>query len=269
MAQFILKDNRGKENTFDHETIFVRGVDGELMPFTHGTGNPVLEELEVTENGNYTPSEGVDGFCSVSVNVPDIPAVVQPLEVTENGTYTAPDGVDGYSPVTVNVPTPEIVLQDKTITENGEYTADAGFDGLGKVLVEIASGGGGSLVCKTGQFTASAVTQVVQHNLGVVPSVFLIRNKYGSMGNDNELAFAFGISQELATKANITADQQYEFYTYSNSPRQGTPDYPIDTSTTGVSPLSKANANTISVGYSYVKLLSKEIYTWIAIGITE
>lgn len=29
--------------------------------------------------------------------------VVQPLEVTENGTYTAPQGVDGYSPVTVNV----------------------------------------------------------------------------------------------------------------------------------------------------------------------
>ena len=29
--------------------------------------------------------------------------VVQPLEVTENGTYTAPAGVDGYSPVTVNV----------------------------------------------------------------------------------------------------------------------------------------------------------------------
>lgn len=31
--------------------------------------------------------------------------VIEPLEITENGTYTAPDGVDGYSPVTVNVPT--------------------------------------------------------------------------------------------------------------------------------------------------------------------
>lgn len=29
--------------------------------------------------------------------------VIEPLEVTENGTYTAPAGVDGYSPVTVNV----------------------------------------------------------------------------------------------------------------------------------------------------------------------
>lgn len=31
--------------------------------------------------------------------------VIEPLEITENGTYTAPDGINGYSPVTVNVPT--------------------------------------------------------------------------------------------------------------------------------------------------------------------
>lgn len=31
--------------------------------------------------------------------------VIEPLEVTENGTYTTPDGVHGYSPVTVNVAT--------------------------------------------------------------------------------------------------------------------------------------------------------------------
>lgn len=37
--------------------------------------------------------------------VGDAEPIIQPLEVTENGTYTAPDGVDGYSPVTVNVPT--------------------------------------------------------------------------------------------------------------------------------------------------------------------
>lgn len=37
--------------------------------------------------------------------VGDADPVIEPLEITENGTYTAPDGVDGYSPVTVNVPT--------------------------------------------------------------------------------------------------------------------------------------------------------------------
>ena len=39
-----------------------------------------------------------------NIVIPDEP-VIEPLEVTENGTYTAPDGVDGYSPVVVNVPT--------------------------------------------------------------------------------------------------------------------------------------------------------------------
>ena len=33
--------------------------------------------------------------------------IIEPLEVTENGSYTAPDGVDGYSPVVVNVETPK------------------------------------------------------------------------------------------------------------------------------------------------------------------
>ena len=67
--------------------------------------------------------------------------VVQPLEVTENGTYTAPEGVDGYSPVTVNVPVPDgyiIPSGSVTITENGEYdvTDKAG------VVVQVETGGG-------------------------------------------------------------------------------------------------------------------------------
>lgn len=50
--------------------------------------------------------------------------VIEPLEITENGTYTATDGVDGYSPVTVNVPIPNGYIQPsgtKEITENGTH----------------------------------------------------------------------------------------------------------------------------------------------------
>lgn len=101
--EYILKDKYGKDRIFDDDTIYVKATDGELMPFTNGTGNPVIQPLEVTKNGTYTPSEGVDGFGTVNVAVPDIPAVVQPLNITENGTYTAPEGVDGYNPVVVNV----------------------------------------------------------------------------------------------------------------------------------------------------------------------
>lgn len=66
--------------------------------------DPVIEALNVTENGTYTAPDGVDGYSPVTVNVPDIPAVTEELNVTENGTYEPGTGVDGYSRVTVDVP---------------------------------------------------------------------------------------------------------------------------------------------------------------------
>lgn len=70
---------------------------------SHVDSEPVLQDKTITENGTYIPEEGVDGFDSVTVNVPDTPAVVQQLNVTENGTYTPSDGVDGFNSVVVAV----------------------------------------------------------------------------------------------------------------------------------------------------------------------
>ena len=100
---------------------------------------PVIEELNITENGNYSVPAGVDGYSPVSVNVPDIPAVVESLSVTENGTYTAPSGVDGYSPISVNVPDIPAVVESLSVTENGTYTAPSGVDGYSPVVVNIPS----------------------------------------------------------------------------------------------------------------------------------
>lgn len=64
--------------------------------------------------------------------------VVEPLNVTENGTYNAPEGVDGYNPVTVYVPSKEPVLQSKTYTPSGvaeSVTPDSGYDGLSLVRI--------------------------------------------------------------------------------------------------------------------------------------
>ena len=71
MAEFILKDQYGKEKVFDQDKIFVCGTDGELVQFTEGTGDipAVLQDKTITENGTYTSDSGYDGLGSVTVDV--------------------------------------------------------------------------------------------------------------------------------------------------------------------------------------------------------
>lgn len=69
--------------------------------------------------------------------------IIQPLEVTENGTYTVPDGVDGYSPV----------------------------------IVDVLTGGGGSVKVATGTFTmtsTSGTAPKITHNLGTQKIIALV-----------------------------------------------------------------------------------------------
>lgn len=98
--------NKTDDNIIRHQVLGIEEI------------TPTLETLNVTENGQYTPEEGVDGFNVVNVNVSDTPAVIESLSITANGTYTAPSGVDGYSPITVDVQSePETV-----ILSNSDYS---------------------------------------------------------------------------------------------------------------------------------------------------
>lgn len=87
---------------------------------------PVLESLYATENGYYTPSQGVDGYDQVTVAVPE--PVIITKNIVANGTYNAvSDDATGYSSVTVNVPEgiPGIIIDTdmptSAIGNNGDY----------------------------------------------------------------------------------------------------------------------------------------------------
>ena len=104
-----------------------------------GNSNPIIQPLEITENGTYSAPNGVDGYSPITVEVPIPDGYIQPsgsLEITKNGTYDVTDKAG----VVVEIPDREIVLQNKTITTNGTYSADNGYDGLGQVTVEVAGG---------------------------------------------------------------------------------------------------------------------------------
>lgn len=84
------KSDQLKPNEMPSEIQGITAPDGYIKP--SGTKT-------ITENGPHDVTE----YAAVNVIVPSEEPVVQPLEVTENGTYTPPAGVDGYAPVTVNV----------------------------------------------------------------------------------------------------------------------------------------------------------------------
>lgn len=172
MAEFILKDWYGKNCTFDDDKIFVQDANGELVEFTQGKGESTLAPLEITENGTYTPSEGVDGFDSV----------------------------------VVEVPTPDVKLQDKTITENGTFTADAGFDGLGQVIVDVLGmANKPNVVKKSGSFYNKTTSHTVTHNMGFIPDIIIIMciGKFSSskdLGNTGLVAYVGGKTRDFLLK---------------------------------------------------------------------
>lgn len=104
-------------------------------------GNVEALNVQVTENGTRTieAPAGVDGYNPITIdtNVPIPVPVLDSIEITQNGIYTPPTGTDGYNDIKVEVPEP--VLISKTITENGTYTPGVGTDGYNEIIVNVQS----------------------------------------------------------------------------------------------------------------------------------
>ena len=122
------------------------------------TRPPVLEELNATSNGIYTPSDGVDGFNPVNVDVqPNLQT--KSVEITSNGqsTVVADSGFYGLESVglNVNVPIPTFQTEELTATNNGTYTPST--DGYSKVSVNVQP----NLQTKSVEITSNGQSTVV------------------------------------------------------------------------------------------------------------
>ena len=173
-----------------------------------------LESLTVTANGNYTPSEGVDGFSDVTVNVPERIPVTESLSATENGTYEPTEGIDGYDRVTVNVPPTIPDIEPLTVTANGVYTAEG--DGFNPVTVNVAAPKDPNVI--EGEFIGTE-TGVLTIDTGYegdgYPKAVIIRPVSGVMQTDDDFyqnALRYAINFVLYIKANASAP------TYASEP---------------------------------------------------
>lgn len=146
----IVPANNGKVLVINNGKIGARSVQW-------GGGEAVLESLSITENGDYYPESGVDGFDEVHVAVPNsysasdegkvvsngalVAQTARASQITQNGTYdtTLNDSVE----VNVSGGGGSPVIQSLSITQNGTYTAPSGVDGYSPITVYVPSGGVG------------------------------------------------------------------------------------------------------------------------------
>lgn len=171
---------------------------------------PVLDTLNVSTNGTYTPPVGTDGYDEVNVNVPG--ATLQSKTITENGTYTPGVGVDGYNEVIVNV---QHVPTNITIKVAREYVgSDSTYTGAKlkrNMPVYVDTGSGGVL---TDRDSTDGIYDVFS-----VPEGAVVYPANSSYGATKEYSFDDGATWDTTYtqfKPYGDAKGQYEIATTNN-----------------------------------------------------
>lgn len=147
-----------------------------------------------------------DGYLIFSPNAGDAQAVLGIKSITANGTYSASsDDLDGYSSVTVNVPSGTPTLQSKTVTpttSQQSVTPDTGYDGLSSVTVNaMPSGSMGTPTATKGS--------VSNHSVSVTPSVTNTAG-YISGGSVNGTAVTVTASELVSGSETKTQNGTYD-----------------------------------------------------------
>ena len=189
---------------------------------------PVLESLSVTENGLYEPSEGIDGYSDVTVNVPGKIPVLEQLRAIANGEYYPAEGVDGFDEVLVDVPTSGNGDRIKatgsfTLNENRTiYTLDTKNTEWTHLLIIPHS-----LPYEGNQARAITMRHVdLENNVMVTAFGSSSGQTYTSaslkaIAEGGECEVTDGVvsfSGELASVGRFTKGIQYDWYAWSNNP---------------------------------------------------